>query len=164
MPADMANPAAVSHRVVLGAASAAPAVGLVPAAHPDPLVARCAEWLAIDRESDRLSLRWAALEARLIAEHRWFELSAVEQRRLPQAAELLEIEARLDRMSDEREARLEALAGLDARDLQGVAGKLAVADRLLRHEGGPVHRLVADAARVLAVHNGEVGGVTGSGR
>lgn len=153
MSADKANPVAVSRRVVLGAASAAPALGLVPVAQPDPLVARCAEWLAIDFESDRLSLRWAALESRLVDECRWFSLSTIERHGLPQAAEMFEIEERLDRLSDEREQRLEVLAKLRAQDLHGVASKLAVAARVLLHEGGPTHQLVADAVRVLAAQN-----------
>ena len=153
MSADKANPTAVSRRALLGAASTTSVLGLVPATRPDPLVARCAEWLAIDLESDRLSLRWAALETRLVDECGWFSLSNVERRGLPQAAEMFEIEERLDRLSDEREQRLAALASLRAQDLQGVAGKLAVGARVLLHTGGPVHQLVADAVRVLASHH-----------
>lgn len=155
-----------SRRALIGAASAAPTfpLNIVQGPQPDPLVARCAEWLAIDFESDRLSLRWAALETRMVDECRWFSLSSVERRGLPQAAEMFEIEERLDRLSDEREQRLAALAGLRAQDLQGVASKLAVAARVLLHEGGPLHQLVADAVRVLTAHHSAHCGAGGTER
>ena len=38
---------------------------------------------------------------------------------------------------------------LKAKDLHGVASKLAIAARVLRHEGGPAHQLVADAVAEL---------------
>jgi hypothetical protein len=135
--------------MVLGAATAAPAMRMLPGAEPDPLIARCADWLAIDLESDRLSRRWAALEARLVEECRWFSLSEAERRRLPEAAEMFEIEERLDRLSEELEQRLESLTRLKATDLHGAASKLVVAARVLRHDAGPTHGLVADAVQVL---------------
>ncbi len=151
MSDDKANPTVVSRRMLLGAATAGPAAGIFPGTTANPLVARCAEWLAIDFESDQLSRRWSALEARLAEECRWFSLSEGERRGLPQATEMFELEARLDRLSEEGEQRLAALGRLRAQDLQGVASTLAVAARVLLHGGGPVHQLVADAARVLAI-------------
>lgn len=149
MSDDRANPTAVSRRTLLAAATAAPTLGMLPGAQPDPLVARCAEWLAIDFESGRLGLRWAVLEARLVEEWRWFSLSEVERRGLPQAAEMFELEERLDRLSEELDQRLESLARLKANDLHGAASKLIVADRVLLHDAGPTHGLVADAVQVL---------------
>lgn len=149
MSDDSANPTAVSRRMLLCAATAAPALGRLPGAQPDPLVARCADWLAADVESDRLSHRWAALEARLAEECRWFSLSEAERRRLPEAAEMFEIQERLDRLAEELDQRLEALARSKAKDLHGAASKLVVAARVLLHEGGPTHGLVADAVQVL---------------
>lgn len=113
-------------------------------------VAVCARWLAIDTEIDQLSRNWAALETRMAREFSWLSLSQVERQALPQAAEMFEIEERLDRLSDEREHRLTSLAKLKAKDLHGVASKLAVAARVLRHEDGPAHQLVADAVKALA--------------
>ena len=153
MSDDRANPTAVSRRMLLVAATAAPTLGMLPGAQPDPLVARCAEWLAIDFESDRLSRRWAALEAWLVEEWRWFSLSEVERRGLPQAAEMFELEERLDRLSEELEQRLESLVHLKAIDLHGAASKLVVAARVLLHDAGPTHRLIADAVQVLTTQH-----------
>jgi hypothetical protein len=83
-------------------------------------------------------------------EYGWFALSQVERRALPQAGEMFEIEERLDKLSDAREHQLASLTKLKAKDLHGVASKLAVAARVLLHEGGPAHRLVADTVRDLA--------------
>lgn len=149
MSDDRINPTAVSRRMLLGAATAAPALSLLPGAEPDPLVARCTDWLAADFERDRLSRRWAALEAWLAEERRWFSLSEAERRRLPEAAEMFEIEERLDRLSEELEQRLESLTHLKATDLHGAASKLVVAARVLLHDAGPSHGLVADAVKVL---------------
>lgn len=113
-------------------------------------VAACERWLAIDFEIDRLAQQWARLETQMAREFGWFSLSQVERRALPQAAEMFEIEERLDRLSDEREHRLTSLAKLKAKDLHGVASKLAIAARVLRHDGGPAHQLVADAVNALA--------------
>ena len=124
-------------------------MNIVHGPQPDPLAVRCAEWLAIDFESDRLSRRWAALEAWLAEERRWFRLSEAERRRLPEAAEMFEIEERLDRLSEELEQRLESLTRLKATDLHGAASKLVVAARVLLHDAGPTHGLVADAVQVL---------------
>lgn len=107
-------------------------------------------WLLLDTEIDQLSRNWAALETQMAREFGWLSLSQVERRALPQAAEMFEIEERLDRLSDEREHRLTSLAKLKAKDLHGVASKLAVAARVLRHEDGPAHQLVADAVKALA--------------
>ncbi len=145
---------APSRRDILGVAASAPAAaatsGTFRIAPADDLVARCAEWLSLDLRINRLSLRWSALETRAAREFDWFKLSLAQRRALPLGVEMFEIDARLDRLSEERVRRFEALAALEARDLDGAAGKLAVAARVLEDEGGPAYRLVADAARVLA--------------
>ncbi|OYW99293.1 MAG: hypothetical protein B7Z12_18350 [Caulobacter vibrioides] len=54
---DDKGPLAISRRVVIAAASAAPGVsGAGGGALTDPAVARCAEWLALDAEIDRLGV------------------------------------------------------------------------------------------------------------
>jgi hypothetical protein len=107
-------------------------------------------WLLLDSEINQLALQWARLETQMAREFGWLALSQVERRALPQAAEMFEIEERLDQLSDERENRLTSLAKLKAKDLHGVASKLAIAAQVLRHEGGPAHQLVADAVNALA--------------
>lgn len=142
---------ALSRRALIGGASAAHlyCVGNGPTS-PDDLVVRCKEWFALDAEIDGLSRRWAKLEAWMVRDFNWFALSPEERRSIPQAEEMFELEARLDQLSDEHERGLNSLAKLKAKDLYGVASKLAVAARVLRHEDGPTYRLVADAMNDLA--------------
>jgi len=141
----------LSRRALIGAASAAPIYSVGnDRASPDDVAARCHEWLALDAEIDGLSRRWARLEARMVRDFNWFALSPEQRRAIPQAEEMFELEARLDQLSDERERGLNSLAKLKAKDLHGVVTKLAVAARVLRHENGPAHRLVAGAVSDLA--------------
>jgi hypothetical protein len=121
---------------------------------PSGTVARCAAWLALDGEIDRLSRRWADLETQMAHEFDWFALSFEERRSIPQAQEMFELEERLDQLSDEREIGLNALAELKAEDLRSVASKLAVAALVLRQEGGAAHRIIADAVNDLAAPEG----------
>ncbi len=91
----------------------------------------------------------------MVREHGWFSLSAVEQRALPQAAEMFEIEAQIDDLCEGRERRLRRLSELKAQDMPGVVGKLAVAARLLEDEQGHAYRLVADALNELALRGAD---------
>lgn len=61
-------------------------------------------WLAIDSRIERLQRRWAKLESWLIQNHNWCELSAPEQRALPWARELRDIEGCLDLLFEQRAA------------------------------------------------------------
>jgi hypothetical protein len=143
--------AVLSRRALIGVASAAPLYGVRKGpASPDDVTVRCREWLALDAEIDSLSRHWARLEARMVRDFNWFALSPEERRSIPQAQEMFELEVRLDQLSDERERVLSSLENLKAKDLHGVASKLAIAARLLEHEGGLAHHLVADAVIKLA--------------
>lgn len=150
---DSARLPAIPHRSSCAARAGPPlcaTTGNQPTQLTNEPVAVCARWLAIDFEIDRLALQWARLETQMAREFGWLSLSQVERRALPQAAEMFEIEERLDRLADEREHGLTSLAKLKAEDLHGVASKLAIAARVLRHDGGPAHQLVADAVNALA--------------
>lgn len=143
---------AISRRTLLGAASVAPVVGSATSAPllANDMVARCAEWLALDLEIDRLTLRWSQLEALMVREHHWFGLTNVERRALTEAAEMYEIDDTLEALFRQRERMLEPLSSLKADTLHGVASKLAVAARLLQYEEHPAQALVASALRELA--------------
>ena len=111
------------------------ASGSATVGRPGGTLARCAAWLALDSEIDRLSRRWAELETQMAREFDWFALSSEERRAIPQAQEMFELEERLDQLSDERELRLNALAERMAEDVRSVASKLAVAAHVLPQEG-----------------------------
>ena len=134
---DDKGPFAVSRRVVIGAASAAPVVaGAGGGALSDPAVARCAEWMALDAEIDRLGLRWSDLEAILVRQKRWERMTPEERGELLPSEEMDAIDEQLKPLFDQREAWLEALPAVRASDLHGVVAKLEVALRVMVHQQG----------------------------
>lgn len=134
---DDKGPFAVSRRVVIGAASAAPVVsgagGVAPA---DPAVARCAEWMALDVEIDRLGLRWSDLETILVRQKRWERMTPEERGELLPSEEMDAIDKQLEPLFEQREAWLEALPAVRATDTHGVVAKLEVALRVMDHQQG----------------------------
>jgi hypothetical protein len=141
--------ATLSRRAVIGATTAAPVIGAGPLASNDT-VAHCADWIALDLEIDRLTVRWSNLEAVLVRGYGWFSLTSVARRTLPAAAELFEIEDRLEILEQRRERSLEQLSHLPANTLHGVATKLVIAARLLEREEHPAQPFVASAVRELS--------------
>jgi hypothetical protein len=154
MSDDKANPTAVSRRTVIGAASVAPAFcaisAILCAPQADDLVSHCTEWLALDLEIDRLSLRWSGLETAAVREFNWFRLSHAERCAVPMAAEMDRIEEQLNALFNARERGLKALDKLPAQDVHGAASKLVVAARISQSEDGGAHSLVVDAVRTLS--------------
>lgn len=134
---DEKEPFAVSRRVFIVAASAAPVVaGAGGAAVPDAAVARCAEWLALDAEIDRLSLHWSDLETILVRQKRWERMTPEERGELLPSEEMDAIDEQLKPLFEQREAWLEALSTVRARDIYGVAAKLEVALQVMVHQQG----------------------------
>lgn len=134
---DDKGPFAVSRRVVIGAASAAPVVaGAGGGAVPDPAVARCAEWLALDAEIDRLGLRWSDLETILVRQKRWERMTPEERGELLPSEEMDAIDKQLEPLFEQREVWLETLPAVRASDMHGVAAKLEVALRVMVHQQG----------------------------
>ncbi len=138
-----------SRRTLLGAAALAPVVGGGSLAAED-IVARCANWISLDLEIDRLARRWARLETRMARDHGWLALTHAERRALSQAAEMFEIDERLETLSRQREQMLQPLSRLQADTLHGVASKLVIAARLMQQEENPAQSFVAGAVRELA--------------
>jgi hypothetical protein len=123
----------------------------VTAATPDPTIAICQKWLAVEDEWSRLSLLWGDVEARLMREHGWHRLSEEERRTLPIGRQLSEIDARLDVLFEEREALLQALPSGPATSVAEIIAKLSVAERLIFEEGhSVVHGLIVGSIRDLA--------------
>jgi len=128
---------ALSRRVVIGAASAAPVVASAGAgALPDPVIARCADWMALDAEIDRLGLRWSDLETILVREKRWERMTSDERVALSPTQEMDAIDEQLEPLFEQRDAWLEALPAVRATDMHGVAAKLEVALRVMVHQQG----------------------------
>ena len=136
------KPPPMTRRALLAGASATPLTRVDGPRSPD-LTARCAAWLAASFENDRLTLRWSRLETLVLR-------GPGSSRRAAPVAEMAEIEGRLAMLDEERERGLEALSRHPARTMHEVASKLAVAARMLDGEGGPIHRIVAEAVSVMA--------------
>ena len=149
MPKISAGDAAPSRRALLGAAALAPVLGGGPLAAND-IVARCADWVALDFEIDRLARRWSQLETGMARDHGWFALTPAERQAPPGAAEMFEIDDRLEALSHQREQMLKPLSRLQADTLHGVASKLVIAARLLEQEENPAQPFVGSAVRELA--------------
>ncbi len=131
------DPFAVSRRVVIGAASAAPMIaGAGSAASPSEALARSEAWMALDSEIDRLCLRWSDLETILVRERRWERMTPDERVALSPTQEMDAIDAQLKPLFEHREEWLEALPAVPARDLQGVIAKLEVALKVMVHQQG----------------------------
>lgn len=136
---DDKGPFAVSRRVVIGAASAAPIVssaGARAGAVPDPAIARCAEWMALDTEIDRLGLRWSDLETSLVRQKRRERMTPDERVALSPTQEMDAIDEQLEPLLEQRKAWLEALPAVRASDMHGVVAKLEVALRVMVHQQG----------------------------
>ncbi|NQE62382.1 hypothetical protein E1H18_2638 [Caulobacter sp. RHG1] len=149
---DDKGPFAVSRRAVIGAASAAPVVaGAGGGAAPDPAVARCAEWMALDAEIDRLGLRWSDLETILVRKKRWERMTPDERAALSPTHEMDAIDKQLEPLFEQRDAWLEASCCARQRHVRGrrqagggAAGHGPSAGRRLRplqgDDGGAAHR------------------------
>ncbi|USQ96121.1 hypothetical protein [Caulobacter sp. RL271] len=135
---DDKGPFAVSRRVVIGAAGAAPIVANTDAgaAMQDQAIARCGEWLALDAEIDRLGNRWSDLETVLVRQKRWERMTPEERGELLPSEEMDAIDKQLEPLFEQREAWLEALPTVRANDMLGVVAKLEVALRVMVHQQG----------------------------
>lgn len=134
----------VSRRSVLGATMAVP-IGEATML-PSPVVLDCSQWLAINQEIERLTLRWATLDAHLLGRNS----GANTLNRLGVSDALLAMEADLDLLYDRRQRLFVSIAKHPASSVTQVAAKLAVAAHELEGEGGPVFEIVSEAATFLA--------------
>ena len=103
----------------------------------------CARWLSIDREIERLTGRWSALELLVLRPppHTGQSPGAAEEMAL--------IDDRLAVLDADKASCTEALAKTSVKSFADVVGKLDVASRILSGEGGLVHDMVADAVTHL---------------
>ncbi|ATC33033.1 hypothetical protein CA606_12235 [Caulobacter vibrioides] len=106
--------------------------------------------MALDLEIDQLSLRWSSLELQAAREFDWFKLSTAKRRALPMAAEMADIDARLEQLFKDRAKGLKALRRTKATEAHGAFGKLVVAARISQQDGGDVHALLTEAIETLA--------------
>lgn len=150
---------ALSRRAVLvGTSAAATAPTLTHAAGaagetltPASAVKPYERYLQIDARISRLQRRWGRLESYLADRHDWLRLSKAEQRAVPGAEELRDIDGMLDLMFEQREKLLAELPVRGATSLEVVIARLAVAERLIWRDDFPeAHAMIAGAREDLS--------------
>ena len=115
----------------------------------------CARWLRLNAHIERLQARWARLEAWLVKEHSWCQLTAAEQQALPWARELRDIDGCLDVLFEKRDALLAAVPATGSSTLESVIAKLAVTERLIWPDDHPeAHALIAGSVKDLLALTG----------
>ena len=116
----------------------------------DQAVIACENWLALRAAHERLARRWSRLEAKLEREHNYLSLSRRQQRALPQARELDDIDDQLEELHEQQQTLLAILPTLAANSALGLAAKLAVAAvEVCPEENEEVHHLIASILRDL---------------
>lgn len=135
---------ALSRRAVLVGTSAAATAPQAGVAHPLPSVTASGtatglyrRWVHLDREIERLLLRWGDIEGWLFETHNWHRLSEAEQAALPAGQLLRDVDTQLKRLCAERDGLLEKLPRSGADTLETVAARLAVVERLLYRDDHP---------------------------
>lgn len=92
----------------------------------DPAVELARHCLALHRENERLHRRWGAAEAWLVDNHNWFKLTDAQQRALPAARKLYDIDDRFAVLKKERPRTMRRLRRTPATSVDGAIGKLQV--------------------------------------
>ena len=149
---------ALSRRAVLVGTSAAAASPHASAATPlgaSTLPAADAtrlykHWVHVDRQVERLLLRWGDIEGWLMQAHGWHRLSEAEQAALPEGQALRDTDAQLKRLFVERDSLLDKLPSQGATTLEAISARLAVVERLLYRDDHPeAHAMIVGSRRDL---------------
>ena len=160
---------ALSRRAVLVGTSAAAASPQASAAAPLAAVTASSSdatrlykhWLQLDRQVERLLLRWGDIEGWLLEAHNWHRLSDAEQAALPEGQALRDVDAQLKRLSAKRDGLLDKLPRQGAGTLEAIAARLAVVERLLYRDDHPeAHAMIVGSRRDLTalMASGSFGG------
>jgi len=148
----------VTRRSVIAGTSVASLGGIKSAsamAVADEGAKTCARWLRLNAHIERLQARWARLEAWLVKEHSWGQLTSAERQALPGAQELRDIDGCLEVLFEKRDALLAAVPATGSLTLESVIAKLAVTERLIWPEDHPeAHALIAGSVQDLLALTG----------
>lgn len=116
----------------------------------DPAVDLARECLALHRENERLHRRWGDIEAWLADNHDWFKLTEAQQRALPEARKLYDIDQRFAALKIERPRAMRHLRRTPAQSLAGAIGKLRVVAAAIEPDEFPsAYRLLEATIRDL---------------
>lgn len=116
----------------------------------DPAVELARQCLALHRENERLHRRWGDAEAWLADNHEWFKLTEAQQRALPEARKLYDIDQRFAALKIERPRAMRHLRRTPAQSLAGAIGKLRVVAAAIEPDEFPsAYRLLEATIRDL---------------
>ena len=139
----------LSRRQIIAGSVAVAAVRDIPA-RMDPSVDACRAWLALEEEHQALIRRWQALDAYLIRERYWCDLSRQRCAAIPEAVELEAIDHRLEAHYETRQELLTTLPNVPATTQPGLALKLAIAAIIVMpDENEQAHNLITSALHDL---------------
>lgn len=147
MSEDKLDPSVLSRRALLAAAGAAPVVCAAGegTGAAETLTGRCAQWLTLDFESDRLARRWAALETQAAAGFDYFRMNERERLALPMGPEMAAIENALDVLFGRRKRLYRAITRMTPTTIHEAASLVVIAARIEVHDPGPTAPLVRKA-------------------
>lgn len=116
----------------------------------DPAVELARQCLALHRENERLHRRWGDAEAWLADNHDWFKLAEAQQRALPEARMLYDIDQRFAVLKKEFPRTMRRLRRTPAKSLAGAIGKLRVVVAAIEPDEFPsAYRLLEATIRDL---------------
>ncbi|HEX8900251.1 hypothetical protein [Vitreimonas sp.] len=116
----------------------------------DPALELARQCLALRRENERLHRRWGDTEAWLADNHDWFKLTDAQQRALPEARKLYDIDRRFVALEKERPRAMRRLRRTPAKSLAGAIGKLRVVVAAIEPDEFPsAYRLLEATIRDL---------------
>jgi hypothetical protein len=105
----------------------------------------------LHRENERLHRRWGDVEAWLADNHDWFKLTEEQQRALPEARKLNDIDRRFAALKKERPRAMRRLRRTPAKSLAGAMGKLRVVVAAIEPDEFPsAYRLLKATIRDLS--------------
>jgi len=120
------------------------------AATTTKLSGRCAQWLRLDRESNRLSELWAALESEAVGRFDYFHMDEQERLGLPIGQEMAAIRKQLDALSRRRKRLYCAITDLTPADIHEAVDLLVMAARINERDPGPTAPLLHKVIEALA--------------
>lgn len=116
----------------------------------DPAVELARQCLALHRENERLHRHWGDAEAWLADNYDWFKLTEAQQRALPEARKLYDIDRRFAALKQERPRAMRRLRRTPAKSLAGAIGKLRVVVAAIEPDEFPsAYRLLEATIRDL---------------
>ncbi|WP_454714556.1 hypothetical protein [Caulobacter segnis] len=116
----------------------------------DPTLQIIQQWTALEAERESLHTAWGDHETWLVHRYDWLNLTAEQQRAIPEAKRFDEIDRRFEEIGNEQAALFDALPENPATDTTIVIASLSLAATILLPEDYPgVHGLITRAVRDL---------------